>query len=439
MSLNKIPETQEALVLNDNHIAIIGLGYVWLPLGYNFAKVGYEVTGVDLSEKKIQELKQGIDTTEEIGTAISEVSMNYTSDIGEINSAKIIIVAVPTPVNSDKTPDYWPLIGASTAIGKVLQKWQVVCYESTVSPGSTEEVCLPLLEKFSGLKCPEDFTIGYSPERINPGDKKHTLTSIVKVVSGIDKDTTDLLVNTYERIIIAWVHRAPNIKTAEAAKIMENTQRDVNIALMNSFALYCQVEGINPYDVLEAAGTKWNFQPFRPGLVGGHCIWVDPYYLGSRSEKKWYKFELLDLSRKINDAVAKDVAQRMIKMLAKAKHNLSESTVLILGLTFKPDVPDFRNSKIADTIKELKDYGINIVGYDPYSSSLTSDDTEELHLIPSEILTELGTWKFTWVIFAQDHKEFNHINIHELLTNDGVMFDVKGKYRNEEFPFYAHL
>lgn len=294
-----------------------------------------------------------------------------------------------------------------------------------MNPGATEEVCLPLLEKTSGLKCPEDFTIGYSPERINPGDKEHTVTSIVKVVSGIDDSTTDLLVKTYEKIILAGVHRAPNIKTAEAAKIIENTQRDVNIALMNELALYAEKEGIDIYEVLKAAGTKWNFLNFKPGLVGGHCIGVDPYYLADRAMKVGHHPRLILAGREINDSMAKYVAQQTIKMLAKTKNNLSESTILILGLTFKENVPDFRNSKIADTIKELKEYGVNIVGYDPHSFYLTGHDMEELNLVSSEIITDLNGQKFTGVIFAQDHKEFNDIDIHNLLSENGVVFDVK--------------
>lgn len=276
MSIDNTSEIKEISSLNDNHIAIIGLGYVGLPLGYHFAKFGYEVTWFDISERKLQELREWVDKTEEIGDKISEVLINYTNNLEDGKTAKIIIVAVPTPVNIDNTPDYWPLISASVAIGKVLQKGQVIVYESTVSPGSTEEVCLPLLEEYSGLKCPEDFTIGYSPERINPGDKEHTVEKIKKVVSGIDDSTTDFLVQTYGNIITAGVHRAPNIKTAEAAKIIENTQRDVNIALMNELAIYAGKEGIDIYEVLEAAGTKWNFLKFHPGLVGGHCIGVIP-------------------------------------------------------------------------------------------------------------------------------------------------------------------
>lgn len=438
MSLQEISEAREN-ILDDNHIAIIGLGYVGLPLGYHFAKFGYEVTGFDISERKLQELQDGIDNTEEIGSKISEVSINYTNSLERAKTAKIIVVAVPTPVNVDNTPDYWPLVSASISIGKVLQKWQVVVYESTVSPGSTEEVCLPLLEQYSGLKCPTDFTIGYSPERINPGDKEHTVEKIKKVVSGIDDSTTDLLVQTYGNIITAGVHRAPNIKTAEAAKIIENTQRDVNIALMNELALYAGKEGIDIYEVLKAAGTKWNFLNFHPGLVGGHCIGVDPYYLADRAMKIGYNSRLIRISREINDSMPKHVAQQTIKMLAQAKKNLSESTVLILGLTFKENVPDFRNSKIADTIKELKEYGVNIKGFDPHSPYLTKHDTEELNMTTEEIITELNWQTYDGVIFAQNHQEFVDINIHDLLTKNGVVFDIKGKYREEGFQHYSHL
>lgn len=421
-------------------IAIIWLGYVGLPLAYHFAKKGCEVTWFDVSQKRLDELKAGKDSTHEIGDAIAEVAISYTSDPEHLKNAEMIIVTVPTPVTENKDPDYTPLLMASATIGKILRPWQIVVYESTVDPGATEEICLPVLERESGLTCPQDFSIGFSPERINPGDKEHTVDKIVKVVSGCTPESLVVIAETYRRIITAGVHEAPSIKVAEASKIIENTQRDINIGFINELSKICDKLGINTFDVLAAAGTKWNFLRFTPGLVGGHCIGVDPYYLAKKAQKLGIQPELILAGRRTNDEMGSYVAQQVVKLLIKAGKKIQGAQVLICGLTFKENVPDFRNSKIADVIRELKDFGVEVVCLDPYADHLDHHTQEELSVTPSEVIKELIWWKiYDGIIYAQDHQEFADLPFTTILAEDGIFFDIKGKWRTAGFTHYKSL
>jgi UDP-N-acetyl-D-glucosamine/UDP-N-acetyl-D-galactosamine dehydrogenase len=420
-------------------IALIGLGYVGLPLAYHFAKTGFQVIWFDVSERRLAELRSGHDSTEEIGSKISEVTIFYTNSATDLQKADMIIVTVPTPVNEGNDPDYTPLIKASESIGKNLQKWQIIVYESTVDPGATEEICLPILEKESGFKCPEDFKIGYSPERINPGDKEHTVDKILKVISGIDAESLEEIYAVYSTIIKAWLHRASSIMVAEASKIIENTQRDINIAFMNELSIICSKLGINTFDVLDAAGTKWNFLRFSPGLVGWHCIWVDPFYLSKKAQKLHLDPEIILAARKINDSMPEHVAHQVIKMLIQAGKQVKGSSILILWLTFKENVPDFRNSKIAWVIRELREYGVKVEWYDPYSVALHPHILRELYLKDTEVVKNLEEGKYDGVIYAQDHKDFSQIDIPNLLNSDGVIFDIKGKFRHKGFSHYKSL
>ena len=413
-------------------IAIIGLGYVGLPLAYHLAKKGNNLIGFDISEQKLSELKNGFDATEEIWNKIAEVNIHYTNNPEELKKAEILIVTVPTPVDHDNNPDYTPLIKASTMIGKVLEKGQTVVYESTVDPGCTEEICIPLLEKNSGLKYIQDFHVGYSPERINPWDKEHTVDKIAKVVSASDSETLEILAKMYWSITTGTIHKAPSIKVAETSKIIENTQRDINIAVINELAKIC--------DILDAAATKWNFLKFTPGLVGGHCIGVDPYYLARRAIKVWLHPDVILAGRRINDDMPVRVAHQAIKLLIQANNKVQNANILVLGLTFKENVPDFRNSKIAETIRELKEFWTNITWYDPYHEYLRDYDREELNLTPEEILTALSNEKkYDAVIYAQNHKEFERLDIKSLLKEDWVLFDIKGKLRGQCFKHYKCL
>ena len=421
-------------------IAIVWLWYVWLPLAYSFAKAWYRVIWFDISDRRLQELQAWKDSTNEIWDAISQVSILYTKNPQDLVVADMIIVTVPTPVNDNKDPDYTPLILASTMIGGILRSNHIVVYESTVDPWATEEVCLPILEKASGLSCPEDFTIWYSPERINPGDKEHTVEKIVKVVSWINAESLHIIAETYRSIIHAWVHEATSIKVAEASKIIENTQRDINIWFINELSKICDKLWINTFDVLEAAGTKWNFLRFTPWLVWGHCIWVDPYYLAKKAQKLWINPELILAWRRTNDEMGLYVANQIIKMLIKADKKIEWSTVLIMWLTFKENVPDFRNSKIGDVIKELKDFGIHIVWVDPYSDHLHDHILHELSLSKDEIIPSLIAWAtYDGIVYAQDHKEFASLHLESLCKKDWIIFDIKGKFRKEWFTHYKSL
>jgi len=408
-------------------VAVVGLGYVGLPLAVEFGKKRKTI-GFDLSSRKIQSYRQHIDPTGEVSTEDLQQAkhLSYTTDATDLKQADFIVVAVPTPVDQAHQPDFGPLIGASETVGKNMKPGAIVIYESTVYPGATEEVCIPVLEKHSGLKWKQDFHAGYSPERINPGDKQHTLTTIVKVVSGDDADTLEKVAELYESVVTAGVFRAASIKVAEAAKVIENTQRDLNIALMNELAMIFDRLNIDTLDILEAAGTKWNFLPFRPGLVGGHCIGVDPYYLTHKAEMIGYMPQVILAGRRINDNMAKFVAEQTIKQIIKAGFNVRGAKVNVLGLTFKENCPDLRNSKVIDVIRELEDYGIEIHVCDP-----VTEPEEALH----EYNVTLEAWenlpRAEAMIVAVSHVDFLTKSIPDMLNkivDNGCFIDVKSKF-----------
>lgn len=408
-------------------VAVVGLGYVGLPLAVEFGKKQRTI-GFDLSASKIASYQQRIDPTGEVSSAELQAAthLTVTTDPAELACADHIVVAVPTPVDLAHQPDFGPLIGASTTVGRHMKRGAIITFESTVYPGATEEVCIPILEKHSGLKWREDFHVGFSPERINPGDKEHTLTTILKVVSGDDADTLEQVAQLYESIITAGVHRASSIKVAEAAKVIENTQRDLNIALMNELAIIFDKIGIDTLEVLQAAGTKWNFLPFRPGLVGGHCIGVDPYYLTHKAEMIGYIPQVILAGRRINDSMAKFVAEQTVKQIIKAGFQVKGAKVNVLGLTFKENCPDLRNSKVADVIAELREYGIEVHVYDP-----VADAAEARH----EYGLEIESWetlpKAEAIIAAVSHQEILARPLNELIdkvTLNGCFIDVKSQF-----------
>lgn len=411
-------------------IAIVGLGYVGLPLAVEFGKV-YDTIGFDISEKKINELKQNRDVTGELtATDLAQTAIDYTHDPSRLSEAAFIIVAVPTPIDESKKPDLTPVLKASVTIGKYLSKGSVVVYESTVYPGVTEEACVPVLERESGLKCGPDFTVGYSPERINPGDKEHTVTKILKVVSGQDQETLDIVAAVYGRVIKAGVYRAESIKVAEAAKVIENTQRDLNIALMNELSIIFNKMGINTLAVLEAAGTKWNFIRMAPGLVGGHCIGVDPYYLTHKAEMLGYHPQVILSGRRINDSMGKYVAEQTVKHLIKAGKAVQGSKVMILGFTFKENISDLRNTRVIDVVNELKEYGIEVFVHDPHV-----DKAELKHEYGIEVYEYDEIPLVDGVILAVAHEQFSRFTpelIGQKITSTNsskVLIDVKGYYR----------
>ena len=408
-------------------VAVVGLGYVGLPLAVEFGK-RRETIGLDLSAEKIASYKRFIDPTGELPSSELEAAkhLRVTTDPKELANADYIIIAVPTPVDIAHQPDFSPLVGSSTSVGKYLKKGAIVVYESTVYPGATEEVCIPVLEKHSGLKWMKDFHVGYSPERINPGDKEHTLTKILKIVSGDDAETLEKVAQLYESIIIAGVHRASSIKVAEAAKVIENTQRDLNIALMNELALIFDRIGIDTMEVLKAAGTKWNFLPFRPGLVGGHCIGVDPYYLTHKAEMLGYIPQVILAGRRINDSMGKHIAEQTVKKMINAGSQVKGAKVNVLGLTFKENCPDLRNSKVIDIIQELQSYGIDVQVHDPMAES-----TEAKH----EYGITLRSWdelpQADAIVAAVAHKEFLARPMKDYLTKvkgGGCFIDVKCQF-----------
>lgn len=409
-------------------ICVIGLGYVGLPIALEFAKK-YSVIGFDINAKRVDMMRRGVDPSKEIPQQEFEgVDISFTADIEEIREARFFIVAVPTPIDEHKNPNLQPLIGACKTVGKVLKKGDYVVFESTVYPGCTEDDCVPVLEKEAGLKFIEDFKVGYSPERINPGDKVHTLTNIVKVVSGCCQESAEIIADLYGSIITAGVHKATSIKVAEAAKIIENTQRDVNIALMNELSIIFNKIGINTFEVLEAAGTKWNFLPFRPGLVGGHCIGVDPYYLTHKSSEVGYHSRVILSGRHINDImgslIAKDVVQHIIKM----DKSLKQSKVLIMGATFKENVSDIRNSKVADVVHELQSFSVNVDVIDPYA------DSEELEHEYGFGLGDSDHQPYDAIILAVNHQEYVEkpaSYFKEMLAEGGLLFDVKGVVKDK--------
>ncbi|MGM0843733.1 MAG: nucleotide sugar dehydrogenase [Bacillota bacterium] len=386
----------------EEKISIIGLGYVGLPLAIEFAKK-YDVVGFDLNTKKLEQYKNGIDVTNEVGNEeIQKTTMLFTDENAELRNCKFHVVAVPTPINSDKTPDLTPVIGASEIVGRNLTKGSIVVFESTVYPGTTEEICIPILEKESGLKFGEDFKVGYSPERINPGDKVNTLTKIIKIVSGSDEESLGVISDVYSSIIEAGVYPAESIKVAEAAKVIENSQRDINIAFMNELAMVFNKMDIDTRAVLEAAGTKWNFLKFTPGLVGGHCIGVDPYYFTYKAEQLGYHSQIILSGRKINDDMGKYVASNVIKKLIKAGHPVNGSRVAIMGLTFKENCPDVRNTKVIDIVDELKEFGVEVLVHDPVANQEEVRAEYGIQLVAKEELNDLNA-----VVLAVSHKEFN--------------------------------
>ena len=418
-------------------ISLVGLGYVGMPIAVAFARK-VKVIGYDLNSKKIELYKSGIDPTNEVGNEIiKNTKVEFTDDERKLKEAKFHIVAVPTPVNDDHTPDLSPVIGASEVVGRNIQKGSIVVFESTVYPGVTEEVCVPIIEKESGLKCGKDFKVGYSPERINPGDKVHRLETIKKIVSGMDEESLDIIAEVYELVVEAGVYRAESIKVAEAAKVIENSQRDINIAFMNELSIIFNKMGIDTQSVLKAASTKWNFLNFYPGLVGGHCIGVDPYYLTYKAEMLGYHSQIILSGRRINDDMGKYVAENCVKSLIAADKQVKNARVAILGFTFKENCPDTRNTKVIDTINELKEYGINAVIYDPIA-----DASEAKKLYNIKFTNQSDIKDMDVIILAVAHDNFKNIKIDDLnkMYSKGkkVLIDIKGllnKHKCEEDGF----
>ena len=423
------------IVSGEEKLALVGLGYVGMPIAVAFSKK-VKVIGFDLNSKKIALYKSGIDPTNEVGNeAISACAVDFTDDPKRLQEAKFIIVAVPTPVNDDHTPDLTPVEGASRIIGRNLQKGSIVVYESTVYPGVTEDICVPILEQESGLKCGVDFKVGYSPERINPGDKVHRLETITKIVSGMDEETLEEVAKVYELVVDAGVHRAESIKVAEAAKVIENSQRDINIAFMNELSIIFNKMGIDTQSVLKAAGTKWNFLKFFPGLVGGHCIGVDPYYLTYKAEQLGYHSQIILSGRRINDDMGKYVAESVVKNLIRADVTIKQAKVAILGFTFKENCPDTRNTKIIDIYNELKEYGITAQIADP-----TADADEARHLYGVEFVDMQDIRDCDAVILAVAHDAFRELTQKdfEKLFKAGdnstkVLADIKGLLCRKEY------
>jgi len=412
------------LELQNVKLAVVGLGYVGLPLAVEFGKQR-EVLGFDINPRRIAELHQGVDHTLEVESdeLKTAVHLRYTSDAAELAQANVFIVTVPTPIDEYKRPDLTPLIRASETIGKVLKRGDIVIYESTVYPGATEEDCVPVLERVSGLRFNEDFFAGYSPERINPGDKVHRLPSIRKVTSGSTPEVADLVDALYAQIITAGTHKAPSIRVAEAAKVIENTQRDVNIALINELALIFNKLDIDTLDVLEAAGTKWNFLPFRPGLVGGHCIGVDPYYLTHKAQSIGYHPEIILAGRRLNDSMGAYVASQLVKSMTKKRIQVQGARVLLMGLTFKENCPDLRNTRVVDIVRELAEYDVNVDVYDPW---LDAEATEkEYGIVP---ITQPDVGQYDGIVLAVAHDAFKELGI-DAIRSFGkathVLYDLK--------------
>ncbi|MEE9903293.1 MAG: Vi polysaccharide biosynthesis UDP-N-acetylglucosamine C-6 dehydrogenase TviB [Acinetobacter haemolyticus] len=412
------------LQLSDLKIAIIGLGYVGLPLAVEFGKQ-LPVVGFDIQQKRIQELKSGQDHTLEVSSEELKqaTQLTYSANLDDLNSCNFFIVTVPTPIDEFKQPDLTPLIKASTSIGKVLKKGDVVVYESTVYPGATEEACIPVLEQVSGLKFNQDFFAGYSPERINPGDKLHRVTNILKVTSGSTPEVADFVDAVYQLIVTAGTHKAPSIKVAEAAKVIENTQRDVNIALINELAVIFNKLGIDTEAVLQAAGTKWNFLPFRPGLVGGHCIGVDPYYLTHKAQSLGLHPEIILAARRLNDRMGEYVATQLIKEMVKQRIQVVGSKILVMGLSFKENCPDIRNTKIIDMVQALKEYELDLDIYDPWV-----DPKEVEHEYGLAPVNALKNNEYDAIILAVAHDQFKQMtaaDIHALGKTKHVLYDLK--------------
>ncbi len=405
-------------------VSVIGLGYVGLPVAVAFAKQSLAI-GFDINSNRLNELQKGMDRTGEVTSEeLKNIEVLFTDKIEDLKKADFHIIAVPTPINSAKQPDLTPLVKASETVGKALKPGDVVVYESTVYPGATEEECVPILESVSGLTCGKDFKVGYSPERINPGDKKHTFTKILKVVSGQDEDTLNIVADVYGSVVEAGVYKAASIKVAEAAKVIENTQRDLNIAFVNELSILFDRMNIDTGDVLAAAGTKWNFLPFKPGLVGGHCIGVDPYYLTYKAEKIGYSPQVILSGRKVNDRMGGFIAQRTVKEMIYSGRQILGCTVTILGMTFKENCPDIRNSKVIDIIKELGDFGVNVQVQDNHADEDETRQEYDVNLVPMESLKVADA-----LIIAVSHQEYIEqlpTLIPQLVGPDGVIVDVKG-------------
>lgn len=431
MEFNKI---YKGLISGEEKLALVGLGYVGMPIAVEFAK-HIKVIGFDINEKRVNEYKRGIDSTNEVGEAIKDTKVEFTADPTRLKEAKFIVVAVPTPVNEDNTPDLRPVEGASRTVGQNLNAGTIVVFESTVYPGVTEDICVPIIEKESGLKCGVDWKIGYSPERINPGDRVHTLTNIRKVVSGMDEESCNEIKKVYDIVIKAGTFPVSNIKTAEAVKVVENSQRDINIAFMNEIAIICDKLKIDTDEVLAGMNTKWNALGFKPGLVGGHCIGVDPYYLTNISEKLGYHSQIILNGRKVNDSMGAFVADAAIKEMIEAGKAPKKATVVILGLTFKENCPDTRNSKVVDIVNRLKEYDI-----DP----IVTDNWADVDIAKHEYNIDLTPWnevpKADCVIVAVGHKEYRNMSVmelkdlfkSELADEEKVLIDVKSLYRMDE-------
>ncbi|MCP5160701.1 MAG: Vi polysaccharide biosynthesis UDP-N-acetylglucosamine C-6 dehydrogenase TviB [Hahellaceae bacterium] len=405
-------------------VCLVGLGYVGLPLAVEFGKK-FDTVGFDINKARITELKSGKDATLEVEEELlaSATRLSFTSELEDTRSCNVYIITVPTPIDEFKTPDLSPLRSASNAVGKVLSKGDIVIYESTVYPGATEEVCIPILEQVSGLKFNEDFFAGYSPERINPGDKEHRVTNILKVTSGSTPEIAEFVDQLYRAVIVAGTHKASTIRVAEAAKVIENTQRDVNIALVNELALIFEKLGIDTLEVLQAAGTKWNFLPFRPGLVGGHCIGVDPYYLTHKAQSIGYHPEVILSGRRINDSMGAHVTERVVKQMLKKRIHIVESNILILGLTFKENCPDIRNTRVVDVVQEFKNYHANVDIFDPWASP-----EEVQHEYGLELVSQLENGKYDAIVLTVSHDEFKKMGskaIRALGKENSVIFDVK--------------
>lgn len=423
--------TYEDITLKREKISLVGLGYVGMPIAVAFAKK-VDVIGFDLNHEKIAQYKAGIDPTCEVGNdVISKTTVDFTDDETRLKEAKFHIVAVPTPVNEDKTPDLSPVEGASVLLGRNLTKGSIVVYESTVYPGVTEDICVPILEKESGLVCGVDFKVGYSPERINPGDKVHRLETIVKIVSGMDDETLETIAKVYELVVDAGVHRASCIKVAEAAKVIENSQRDINIAFMNELSIIFHKLGIDTLDVLAAAGTKWNFLNFRPGLVGGHCIGVDPYYLTYKAEQVGYHSQVILSGRRINDDMGKYVAESTVKQMIRMGKDIGRCKVGLLGFTFKEDCPDIRNTKVIDIVHELTEYGVTPEISDPVADASDAAKHYGISLLPIDDLKDLDC-----LIVAVGHQSFLSLDFSGMLKENGLLVDVKGAVK--PVPGYSY-
>lgn len=433
-------ELYEKIVNGEEKISLVGLGYVGMPIAVAFSKK-VKVVGFDLNAKKIELYKSGVDPTNEVGDdAIKSCTVDFTADETKLREAKFHIVAVPTPVNDDHTPDLTPVEGASEILGRNLTKGSVVVFESTVYPGVTEEVCVPILERESGLKCGVDFKIGYSPERINPGDKVHRLETIKKIVSGMDEETLDTVAKVYELVVEAGVHRAESIKVAEAAKVIENSQRDINIAFMNELSIIFNKMEIDTKSVLEAAGTKWNFLKFYPGLVGGHCIGVDPYYLTYKAEELGYHSQIILSGRRINDDMGKYVAENTVKNLIKADASIKNAKIAILGFTFKENCPDTRNTKIIDIYNELREYGITPIIADPEADA---DEAKRLYGIEFVDINDIKDCDA--VILAVAHEQFKSVSMADFEKmfkhnkNANVLVDIKGLLDRKEYENAGYI